>query len=104
MENGIDLPLSNGAGRRAWIILALWSIYGLFNTVVVQYRSALYGKPMSWLECAEYELSYAWIWAAVTQFALALSRRFPLGRGHSRRNGFVHLLGALAAAVLTKAI
>ena len=35
---------------------------------------------------------------------LALSRRFPLGRGQSRRNSFVHLLGAFAAAVLTKSI
>ena len=90
--------------RRFWNILGLWTIYGIFNTVVVHYRSLLYGKPMSWTECALYEVSYVWIWAAVTPLVLALSRRFPLGRGHSRRNGFVHVLGAFAAAVLTKSI
>ncbi|MFN0105907.1 MAG: sensor histidine kinase [Bryobacteraceae bacterium] len=91
-------------GQRFWTIFSLWSIYGLFNTVVVHYRSMLYGKPMSWAESAMYEMSYVWIWAAVTPLALALSRRFPLGRGHSRRNGFVHLLGAFVAAVLTKSV
>jgi len=91
-------------GQRIWSIFALWSIYGLFNMVVVHYRATLYGKPMSWSECALYEVSYVWIWAAVTPLVLALSRRFPLGRGHSRRNVLVHLFGAFVAAVLTKSI
>jgi two-component system, LytTR family, sensor kinase len=91
-------------GRRFWSIFALWSVYGVFNTVVVHYRAVLYGKPMSWSECALYEVPYVWIWAAVTPLVLGLSRRFPLGRGHSRRNGFVHLAGAFVAAVLTKSI
>lgn len=91
-------------GRRFWSIFALWCIYGLFNMVVVHYRTTLWGKPMSWAECALYEMTYVWIWAAVTPLVLVLSRRFPLGHGHSRRNVFVHLLGAFLAAVLTKSI
>lgn len=94
----------DSVGRRIGIIFALWSVYGLFNTVVVHYRSLLYGKPMSWAECALYEVSYVWVWAAITPLVLALSRRFPLGRGHSRRNGLVHVLGAFTAALLTKCI
>lgn len=88
--------------RRFWTILTLWSLYGLFNTVVVHYRSALYGKPMGWAECAMYEISFAWAWAAVTPLILALGRRFPIG--NERRNIAVHLLGAIAVAVLTKTL
>lgn len=91
-------------GNRFWSIFALWSLYGVFNMIVVHTRSALYGKAMSWSESALYEISYVWIWAAVTPVVLLLSRRFPLGRGHSRRNVFVHGVGAFAAAVLTKSL
>jgi hypothetical protein len=87
---------------RFWTILGLWTLYGVFNVIVVHYRSMLYGKPMSWVDCALYEVTYVWIWAAVTPLVLLLSRRFPLGQGQARRNGLVHLAGALAAAVLTK--
>ncbi|MBI2685226.1 MAG: histidine kinase [Acidobacteria bacterium] len=90
--------------HRIWSIIALWTVYGVFNTIVVHYRSMLYGKPMSWTECALYEVSYVWIWAAVTPLILVISRRFPIGRGHGKRNGLVHLLGAFGSAVITKAV
>lgn len=90
--------------QRFWSIVGLWSLYGVFNMIVVHTRSMLYGKAMSWSECALYELSYVWIWAAVTPIVLVLSRRFPLGRGHSWRNAFAHVLCAFAAAVLTKSV
>ena len=95
---------SDSVGKRFWIVLAIWSIYGVFNTIVVHYRSELQGKPMDWYLCALYEFPYVWIWAAITPLVLALSRRFPLGIDHSRRNVFVHLFGAFVAAVLTKSI
>jgi len=105
MDNGIPSRwLGNSVAQRFWTIFALWSLYGVFNTIVVHYRSTLYGKPMGWIDCALYEISYVWIWAAVTPLALILSRRFPLGRGHGKRNALVHLVGAFATAVLTKAI
>lgn len=94
----------DSVAKRFWTIFALWSLYGLFNTFVVHYRSILYGKPMGWSECALYEVSYVWIWAAVTPVVLAISTRFPLGRGQSRRNVLVHLLGAFLAAVITKSV
>ena len=90
--------------QRFWSIVGLWSLYGVFNMIVVHTRSMLYGKAMSWTECALYELSYVWIWAAVTPLVLVLSRRFPLGPGHPWRNGFTHVLCAFAAAVLTKSL
>ena len=89
---------------RFWTIFGLWTLYGVFNVVVVHYRTMLYGKPMSWLDCALYEVTYVWIWAAVTPLVLVLSRRFPVGQGQARRNAVVHLLGALAAAVATKTV
>jgi len=95
---------SDSVGKRFWIVLAIWSVYGVFNTIVVHYRSELQGKPMDWYLCALYEFPYVWIWAAITPLVLALSRRFPLGIDHSRRNVFVHLFGAFLAAVLTKSI
>ena len=104
MESGNDVALSNSVGRRVWTVFALWSIYGLFNTLVVHYRSMLYGKPMSWTECAVYEMSYVWIWAAVTPLVLIISRRFPLGRDRLAVTGLVHLFGAFAAAVITKSV
>lgn len=66
--------------RRFWIIFALWSLYGVFNTIVVHTRSLLYGKPMSWTECALYEISYVWVWAAVTPLVLM--------RGAAARSAF----------------
>ncbi len=90
--------------KRFWSIFAIWSVYGLFNTIVVHYRATLYGKPMGWVECAMYEMSYVWIWAAVTPLVLLLGRHFPLDRGHSRRNSLVHVVGALASAILTKSV
>jgi hypothetical protein len=96
--------MGNSVAQRFWAILGLWTVYGVFNMILVHTRSMLYGKAMSWQECAMYEVTYVWIWAAFTPLVLVLSRRFPLGRGHSRRNGFVHVFGAFAAAVLTKSI
>jgi hypothetical protein len=89
---------------RFWTIFGLWTLYGVFNVVVVHYRTMLYGKPMSWLDCALYEITYVWIWAAITPLVLVLSRRFPLGQGQAWRNGLAHVFGALAAAVLTKTV
>lgn len=95
---------SSSVGIRFWTVFGLWSGYGVFNMVVVHYRSMLFGKPMSWTDCALYELTFAWIWAAVTPLVLSLSKRFPLGRGQSARNGAVHLAGAFFCAVLTKTV
>lgn len=103
MDIDAGLPLQRDRpGLPAWTILGIWSVYGVFNAVVVHYRSLLYGKPMGWGECFVYEMSYVWIWAAITPVVLALSRRFPLASGQFARNGFVHLLGALVSAILTK--
>lgn len=99
------LPLwERSLQQRFWIILGVWTVYGVFNTAVVRYRSILYEKPIGWVEAALYEMSYVWIWAAITPMVLSLSRRFPMGRGHSWRNGFVHLAGALSAAVVSKVV
>ena len=88
--------------NRFWIIFGLWTVYGFFNTTVVHYRSILYGKEMSWRDAALYELTYTWIWAAVTPLVLLLSRKFPVGRGQSKRNVAVHFVAAFIAAVSTK--
>lgn len=90
--------------QRFWSIFLVWTLYGVFNTIVVHFRAILYEKPMSWPECAMYEVSFAWIWAAVTPVVLWLSRQFPLGRGQGKRNALVHVLGALTMAVLTKTV
>jgi len=64
----------------------------------------LYGKEMSWRDAALYEMSFTWIWAAATPLVLILSRKFPVGRGESRRNVVVHFLAAVTLAIATKAI
>ena len=105
MSSGVlSMWRGSDVARRFWTIFALWSVYGVFNTIVVHTRSLLYGKPMSWTECALYEISYVWIWAAVTPLVLLLSRRFPLGPSHARRNAAVHIVGAFLCAILTKSV
>lgn len=90
--------------NRLLIIAGLWTLYGLFNVVVVHYRSMFYDKPMGWLEAAHYELTFVWIWAAVTPAILSLSRRFPLGRGRTLRNTAIHLAAAFAVSIFTKLV
>jgi hypothetical protein len=90
--------------QRFWIIAGLWTLYGVFNTTVVHYRSVLYGKPMPWSESAIYEVSYTWIWAAFTPLVLSISRRFPVEKGRLLRSVPMHAVSALVVAVLTKTI
>ena len=71
--------MGNSAAKRFWAILGLWTVYGVFNMILVHTRSMLYGKEMSWPECALYEVTYVWIWAAFTPLVLVLRMRWGGG-------------------------
>src|SRR5215510_6093356 len=47
--------------------------------------------PIRWERIFAVELSYAYIWAALTPFILWLARRFPIERSHWIRSLLIHL-------------
>ncbi len=70
--------------------------------VVTHYRSMVYGREVPWGTAMVFEMGYGYLWAAVSPFVFALSKRFRLGRGRDWVNILIHLLGAVFFAAITK--
>jgi len=85
-------------------IWLLWTLFGLITAVQTHYRAELNNYPFSWWQAIAAEVSFAWIWAALTPLVLWLASRYPVHRPHWWRNLGFHLIAALVLGIASKAI
>ena len=76
---------------RAVLILAAWTVLASFLTSQIYLAYSRREIPIRWERIFAVELSYAYIWAALTPFILWLARRFPIERSHWIRSLLIHL-------------
>ena len=76
---------------RAVLILAAWTVLASFLTSQMYLAYSRREIPIRWERIFAVELSYAYIWAALTPFILWLARRFPIERLHWIRSLLLHL-------------
>ncbi len=87
-----------------WLkIWALWTLFGLLTAVQTHYRYAVIDRPFSWGQALLAEVSFAWIWAAVTPLVLWMAERFPIGKSHWWGNIILHIGSAVVLGIVTKA-
>lgn len=89
------LELNRGARRGLNILLgfALWTIYGVFSSVLTHYRTSLSTKKLTWWEVIYFEGSYAYAAGVLSPLVILLAKKFPLRRPKLARNLAVHVAG-----------
>src|SRR2546425_9451341 len=96
------------SGRRAhssyprwWVILAIWTAWGLLLSTQVAVYVRLGGKPMAFLTALRLNMPGALVWAIFTPAAIWLGRRYPPFEGpHWPRGVALNLLASAAAVFL----
>lgn len=90
--------------RQRWrIIIAAWTLFGLFMTAQVYFVSQRFGEGISWQQALFSELVYAYIWAGLTPLVLRLGQRFRFEQGQLVKSLAVHIPAGILIAVLHKA-
>ena len=100
-------PLDRGVGLRyprAWVILAVWTAWGLLLSAQVAVYLRLGGKPMPFLMACRLNMPGALVWAVFTPGIIWLSRRFPPFEGPHWPRGVVVNLFASAVAVFLEVL
>src|SRR6185295_18493895 len=100
-------PLTRGTSNRPpirWgLILAVWSVYGVVNSVqqyVVSYLASGEFPKYPWWQPFVLQMPQAYIWALATPGILWLGRRFPFERNNWLRNGLIHAVICLTFVFL----
>jgi two-component system, LytTR family, sensor kinase len=76
---------------RAVLIVAAWTVLASFLTSQMYLAYSRRELPIRWERIFFVELTYAYIWAALTPLILWLARRFPIERWKWIRSMMVHL-------------
>ena len=103
LENCEKRGLAGFHGLRrgmSWgLLIASWTLFGLFFASQVLTNRAYRGRPLNLLHTLSIWLICAYIWAALTPFILYLSRRLRIERGRLR-NFLIHLVASIAFSVI----
>jgi len=93
-----SLPRDRAAYPPWWVILAIWTAWGLFLSAQVAVYQRLGGRPMPFLTAVRLNLPGALIWLVFTPAAIWLGRHFPPfeNPGWRRRVAVNFLAGAVA--------
>ncbi|MBI1808158.1 MAG: histidine kinase [Ignavibacteria bacterium] len=87
-----------------WVtILVSWTVFGLFMAWQIHYQTARAGNPITWGNALLSEMTYAFLWAALTPLILRLAWKFPLDTPPWIINGSFHLLTSIGIAIAHKA-
>jgi two-component system LytT family sensor kinase len=81
-------------------IAAGWTLFGLFMAGQAYASQMSNGSPMSWSEALVIEMTYAYLWAALTPAVLWLSRLVRVEKKNLLKGLSVHIPAAFAAAFL----
>ena len=87
-------------GSRLWAIFAGYTALGLFIAAANSLTYLSSGSAGNWIPSIKRSLGEWYGWAALTPLILMLAERRPIQRGALLRNGGIHLVAAIAIAVL----
>src|SRR5947209_4073164 len=88
-----------------WSLIALaWTLFGFFFASEGIVSRAYLGRPLLLGETLTVWFICAYVWLALTPFALYLAERFPLERRHWLKNSSTHLIASAVFALLQLAI
>jgi two-component system LytT family sensor kinase len=82
------------------LIVACWTLYGLFFGSQAIVQQAYWGGPIAWKRSLLTWLVCGYVWAILTPPVLYLSERFRLERRHSLRAVFIHLPASILFSLL----
>ena len=88
------------AGWRWGLMLAVWTLVGLFFAAQFYLASAQFGNPVTWRRALTSSLADWYLFALLSLPALWLARRFPLEEAGFWQNLTVHLMGSGVFAVV----
>ncbi|HKQ03948.1 MAG TPA: histidine kinase [Blastocatellia bacterium] len=88
---------------RAFFIIGVWTLFGVFLASQSTLAFSRSVRPFSWQRILLVEMSFAYIWAALTPLVLWLARRYPLERGRLTRGLTVHVLASIILGFATRA-
>ena len=93
--------------ERRWVrvafIIGLWTLFGIFLSSQSGLAFMRREMPFAWYKVLAAEMSFAYLWAALTPLTLWLARRFPIERGQLRRSLIVHVFASLIIGFMTRA-
>jgi hypothetical protein len=89
---------------KAIIIVAGWTLFGLFFASQSYMTQVYWGREASWAEVLWVWMPCGYSWAALTPAMLYLARRFPFTRNDWLRPLLIHSLAAVASSVFATAV
>lgn len=89
---------------RAGLIVAAWTVLASFLTSQMYLAYSRRQVPIRWERIFLVELTYAYVWAALTPLILWLARRFPIERYKWVRSMLVHLGASLFVGFSTRVL
>src|SRR6185369_11182803 len=96
--------LLQSRATRAVLIVAAWTVLAVFLTSQMYLAYSRRDIPIRWERMFFVELSYAYIWAALTPLILLLARRFPIERAKWVRSLLIHLGVSLFIGFATRVL
>jgi two-component system, LytTR family, sensor kinase len=95
------LPRDRATYPRWWVILAIWSAWGLLLATQVTWYTSLGTKPLPFLTALRLNMPGALVWAVFTPATIWLARRYPPFEGpHWPRGVAVNLVASAVAVFL----
>ena len=90
--------------RTAFLIVAVWVIFGVFNSSEFYQRTVESGRPAVLSELLYYQINAGLLWAMFTPFIVYVTERLPLRKPHLLRNALLMAAFVPSIAVVRAAI
>lgn len=106
-EDDLEMKIGRLLQRRwvrAGLIVAAWTVLASFLTSQMYLAYSRRQVPIRWERIFFVELTYAYIWAALTPLILWLARRFPIERSKWVRSMLAHLGASLFVGFSTRVL
>ncbi|MBS1875945.1 MAG: histidine kinase [Acidobacteria bacterium] len=88
--------------KGAAIVLGLWTLYALNETLHTYFQFKIWQRPMSLASAAYAEFAFAYLCAAATPAVLWVGRRYRLSNRRPVRSVLAHLLAGATFAVVVR--
>ena len=89
---------------RGALVVAAWTVFASLLTSQMSLAYSLREPPIQWQRIFFVELTYAYVWAALTPLILWLARRFPVERWKWVRSFVIHVGVSLLIGIATRVL
>ncbi len=96
--------MANGRWRKIAIVVALWTLFGIYSSLQTHYRGSFRPDPFTWSYSFYIEMTYALSGMIFTPFIFFTARRFRLERKPHWKNIGMHLVAAAVFASSLKVL